>query len=482
MRSSASLRTKLLISLTSLLLSLGSLELGLRLAGRHYLGQTALPEDRVDLSPDVHRVLCVGDSFTFGGRTDRHGTYPALLEGELARQSSERFQVINSGVCEYNTRQVLTFLPQWLELYQPEVVLVLVGASNRFNPWGYAWGEQAGPLVGLRDAIMGLRVAKMARFIALELGGRVGSWRGSYVHYDGSPRSMGLDGRVEGHNPYIEAKHWIKQRAGTSRPSADPVETGWYHHAQGDNLRAIEHVEAVIEAGAEAEGLLCAAGYFRYRQGDLEAADAHYQRALQAYPDSAFVRGQAAFFFSNVGRDALLGGQPDQAIRWLFEAMPYIPDDEYVYYAMSKAYGLQSVWTAEAIARRTRELAELHPAMGANPKVRNHITMFENAEAWDQAVELWLEEDLDRIVELVESRGARVVLQSYPVPYDLANTQIAAAAQRHDVPLVDHTSRFEALLSEEPSDRYLFDDDHCTVEGHRVMARSLVPALLGEAR
>ena len=474
------LPVKLIIGLTSLLLSIGALELGMRLAGHAYLARTVLPEDRIDLSPQTHRILCVGDSFTFGGRTSRDATYPALLERSLTPPAGERYQVINRGVCEYNTRQVLELLPEWLDLYQPELVLVLVGAANRFNPQGYGWDQDTGGLARLSGGLQGLRVVKMARFISLALQGRSDAWRGSWVHYDGSPRPLGVDGRSGADSPYMEAKRWLAEREATELPGSDPLSMIWYLHNQGELERAIRVGNEALASHPDDEELTCSLGYFHYRTGQLEQAHASFSQALERFPSSGFVHALAAFFYSNAGRDALLGGNPDQAIPWLFEAMPLIPDDEYVYYAMSKAYSLQSTHSAQVVLDRCHTLVTQHPELANNPKLMNHIAMFERAEGWDRTVESWLEEDLDAIVRAGQASGARVVLGSYPVPYELANRQLQAAADRHGLQLVDHQRRFTQLLEAEPADRYLFDDDHCTEAGHEVMAREVERVLTAE--
>lgn len=62
--------------------------------------------------PATRRVLCVGDSFTFGEALTDAQTMPVQLEAELNRLGPGRWQVINLGVHGYGTDQ------QWLRLQQ----------------------------------------------------------------------------------------------------------------------------------------------------------------------------------------------------------------------------------------------------------------------------------------------------------------------------------------------------------------------------
>ena len=78
-------------------------------------------EDRVyplERVPGKARVLCIGDSFTFGYGVEHEQSYCERLEQEL-----EDTEVINMGVAGYGTDQQLLLLPRGLA-YRPDVVLV----------------------------------------------------------------------------------------------------------------------------------------------------------------------------------------------------------------------------------------------------------------------------------------------------------------------------------------------------------------------
>lgn len=56
------------------------------------------------------RVLCLGDSFTFGLGVRGEDLYPEQLEGRLSEAGLGPVQVVNAGVAGYNTRQELIYL------------------------------------------------------------------------------------------------------------------------------------------------------------------------------------------------------------------------------------------------------------------------------------------------------------------------------------------------------------------------------------
>lgn len=84
----------------------------------------------------VRRVLCLGDSVTFGFRlANDSDTYPAQLESVL-RSGGEQVQVINAGVDGYSPWQEKLFLEQTGIRYQPDLVVVgfvLNDVTEKFN-------------------------------------------------------------------------------------------------------------------------------------------------------------------------------------------------------------------------------------------------------------------------------------------------------------------------------------------------------------
>src|SRR5262249_36973543 len=83
--------------------------------------------------PGVYRVLCIGESVTFGFNADQNDTYPR----QLARLLDERHpgaasEVINAGVPGWSWLQGLRFLEtEGLGLH-PDAVLMAHGTNDQF--------------------------------------------------------------------------------------------------------------------------------------------------------------------------------------------------------------------------------------------------------------------------------------------------------------------------------------------------------------
>ncbi|MFC1889462.1 GDSL-type esterase/lipase family protein, partial [Thermodesulfobacteriota bacterium] len=127
-----------MVSIGIHLFFLGLLEVGLWAAGHVYFhrneGEEILHSSGSDPRQEEATILCVGDSFTWGGQVKREEAYPAQLQRRLDSEATDRsFRVVNAGVCKMDTYDLLQRLPAWLEKYDPEIMVLLIGSGNLFN-------------------------------------------------------------------------------------------------------------------------------------------------------------------------------------------------------------------------------------------------------------------------------------------------------------------------------------------------------------
>jgi hypothetical protein len=114
-----------------LVLTLLVLEGALQLAG---LLVPRLLTRAVEPSGDGLRILCVGDSHTYGAGAALVESYPRLLQEDLARRHpGRRFEVLNLGVPGMNSAQVANRIEGWIGELDPDLVIVWVGVNNPWN-------------------------------------------------------------------------------------------------------------------------------------------------------------------------------------------------------------------------------------------------------------------------------------------------------------------------------------------------------------
>lgn len=79
-----------------------------------------------------YRILCVGDSSTFGLSVDQAQTYPAQLQSILnARNNGGRnYRVINGGCAGFTSFQALRFMERWVPRLKPNLIVYSIGYND----------------------------------------------------------------------------------------------------------------------------------------------------------------------------------------------------------------------------------------------------------------------------------------------------------------------------------------------------------------
>jgi hypothetical protein len=65
------------------------------------------------------RILCLGDSFTFGPYLANHDTYPGLLQQKYPDK-----EVINAGICGYTITDEVSLLKQRAKYCEPDIIIL----------------------------------------------------------------------------------------------------------------------------------------------------------------------------------------------------------------------------------------------------------------------------------------------------------------------------------------------------------------------
>lgn len=75
-------------------------------------------------SPDIVRILCLGDSLTFGDGVAVEDTYAKQLEARLGQEGTKKYEVINAGVPSYDTWQEVAYFEEWGVRLKPNTVVI----------------------------------------------------------------------------------------------------------------------------------------------------------------------------------------------------------------------------------------------------------------------------------------------------------------------------------------------------------------------
>ena len=138
-------------------------ELALRGMGAAYLEIVRTPPER--FRPDANvKILCLGDSFTFGTGAEADASYPAQLQRRLDEHfGAGTAQVVNWGRPARNTSEALLALDDALAAgIRPDYLVVALGINNYWN-WhlGNAFVPGGDPLKKVHATASGLRVWRL---------------------------------------------------------------------------------------------------------------------------------------------------------------------------------------------------------------------------------------------------------------------------------------------------------------------------------
>lgn len=482
------LKVKFGVALISLFLFLVLLEISLRLVGSLYFSREIARYD--DIKSSNYVILCIGDSFTWGGQVARDQTYPAYLSEIIkSKFPGKKSLVVNKGKCEYNSSQVLRYLPKWLKMYKPNVVVILVGSSNRFNPWGYDSYISKNILSRLKDAFNDFRVVKMMKLIVINLKLHNLCWHPVYIAdiWNEGDRNEVQGGGI---NTVYENIHFsrssmantyfMEMKSIKSPSKTNILSSAWYYYNSGRTNRALELLQNALNENPHSPRLLCTMAYMYMKLNSYQKAQEFYSQARQFNPSSEFVLSQTAFFYAEAGNFYEKKGKYDLAVEYFFKAISIDPFEYENYYKLSKAYDFQSKYDAGFIINYFQHMLEDSSGLKNNILFMSYLSLFKDKKSQEGKLDKWLEDDLDKIVTLCRQHNAQVVIQNYPVSYPMANNALRNTAQKYSLPFVDNLKRFNDLSIKDTGNAYLFDDSHCTGLGHRFMAESVSNTLISE--
>lgn len=135
------LRKTFFITVPAVLIFLIVLELCLRMCGYLYIQRHnhEAHTKTTELSKDKLRILCLGDSFTFGVGSSPENNYPKQLERILQENISEKISVINGGRLANTSSLLLKNLQENINKYSPSIIVVMIGMNNSWNLEGSSY-------------------------------------------------------------------------------------------------------------------------------------------------------------------------------------------------------------------------------------------------------------------------------------------------------------------------------------------------------
>ncbi len=471
-RKKSSLRVKIIIGIVSFLFAVISLELILRASGYFILSK--YEPKKVKNSAGNYVILCIGDSFTFGGNVSREESYPWHLAKILETDNpGKTYVVINKGMCEINSRQLLKSLPKWIQKYHPDLIISLIGSANKFNLLNYnlySDGKENILLI-LKDTLYGLKVFKMTKLIILNL-----KWKTLYyfnIKYLDDIRTVW--------NRYSQARNYFEKMEKTvSFTDDDPVPRARSYYNKGNVSEALGVCQEYLRRGARDPEILCATAYFHYKKGNYQLAEQLFKEAFKKSPHSEITRCKLIFFYRKLAGEYVKEGRFDLAVEYYLKDIELEPREFPPYYLMSKAFELQSRYDCNLIIRSLQKMLKADPRLEKDRLFMSYFTLFRNKQIFEIKINDWLKDELEQIVNLAQKNKIGLIIQNYPVSYPMANNALKETADKYSLPFVDNLVAFNRLGDKSGKGNYISDDDHCTSQGYRIIAENVYKILVSE--
>ena len=456
-----SFKIKASIFLISSIISLGLLEVGLRVAGRIVLDRTQKeyipPFDEGNSEDHDHTyevyskkkepslALCVGDSFTNGGNVQSYDTYPYHLFSNF-HKTKNKVSVLNFGKCESSTfdsyERIKTFIEERKLKKEkvPNKVIILTGSADLFGiNFGIVNDQKLIPYeVPTLNGIKSFRIYKVYRFFKYEIFKKFSLNESLRLSYE--PIS-----KLETEYAKIIQKNAVaifKNSSVSYNSSKSQIEK----LSKGINSKLSEVFKKEVFPNEEIRSDLYIERILIYNLGIFSRKNKHKQAIEHTLE---FIKNNKTFFWKDNSLKA-------------------------VKYYFTQALILQSKYTPIQIAQKLEK--DFH-----GQKTNDYKKMLSMLNGWDEqfkSLNLERMKTWDKIYNLAKKNNIKLILQNYPSEYHSANDMIKKVSIKYDLALVDNYNIFKALIKRDGRERYLFDDDHCTPEGYELMAKNVYNTIM----
>lgn len=136
------------------------------------------------------RILCIGDSMTYGSGVEFYETYPAVLQKFLNNIYPGKYVVYNIGHHGVSSSMVLSDLENNIKQYKPDIVLIMIGSCDNFileksNSYLFADSTIQRYLTILNINFNKLKIVKLFSVFFLHDNDQIGS-KNSFIEHDKS--------------------------------------------------------------------------------------------------------------------------------------------------------------------------------------------------------------------------------------------------------------------------------------------------------
>ncbi|WP_157868300.1 SGNH/GDSL hydrolase family protein [Halobacteriovorax marinus] len=457
-----SLKVKILIATTSLVLTLFFVEVTLRLLGEAVLEATQreyIPpfdeknSDNHDLTYEVYNskktkdikvdpdsALCVGDSFTNGGNVQSYDTYPYFLYNQFEKKGKS-FSVFNFGKCESSTFDSYTRIRDFIQKKKnaneplPGKIILLTGSADLFGVnYGSVNDSKLEPfIVPIETGVKKLRIYKIYRFFKYELFKRFSLTNPLRIPYQAtSPEEQ------------VALKKIITNSLTIFKDNKSD-----YSYSKEIEKKILKDVNLQLSKGFRKEVL-----------------------PLESFSGNIYIERVLIYYVGMLSRRDM----HKEAIDYL---LGFIKDHSNFYWRDNTITAVKYYFTQAILLQSKYSSNDIHQMLietAPKEETKSYKKILNLVNSWDENIKLLnakREETWKDLYEMTKKEGIELILMNYPSNYQSANSMLERTAKKYNLRFVDNNSLFQKLIKRDGKEKYLYDDDHCTPEGYKIMAQNI---------
>lgn len=464
------------------------LEVSLRLAGSiYYRIRMSSQKETAGYCKGTIKILCLGDSFTFGHGAEKDKSYPAQLQRLLDEsRQDKKFIVYNAGVSGYSSSMVLKRLVKNLDKYKPNIVLLLIGSNDRtvLEDSNYylfkrtASGVIADLCLKLDIFFSKFKSYKLIRTITLSLKNRFNpEFNLSDIKFEKDQNEY--KARKKKNMSIASEKNTVNERKDAYLQNAESL---YYERKFSDAEKAIKEAPGGYNPTSRRESLFLGNIYYEQEKYDLAiSAMADYMKDNPKDAEALFTLGKI-YYMQGKSNPSDKKESFERAVRMFKEALLY--DNSADLWLEGDIYGYLSRLYFDrgenALAKEMMEKAlKFQPNNRSFQQFIRVISELSLSEEENEIFGRLLYYNLGQVVNLCRIYEVQIMLLSYPC--EGKNGIREKIANKYKVPFIDIGSRFSGAASKyKQKDLLSSDGNHPNANGYRIMAEAVLETLNSE--
>lgn len=392
--------------------------------------------------PEKKIILCIGDSYTFGGEVENKDSYPSILS-EMVKEKG--FLAINLGICEADTSTILEKYTNFIKNKKVEKVIFLGGTANLF---GYKNKNKL--------FFENLKTYKLLRIFFINLKAWVLSEKSKKEIYTNHiPIEIDLNSNypVDSENYYIQ-------------------KTITFLFEKRDFKQAYQFAKNGLERFPKSINLLWLMVNINFKLNNIKEAE----KIIKILSNSIIYNNKDSnnshlkgIILKGIAEWDIINYRFDNATVLIIEALKYIKKlTKYDIYIIKQAFLMQSSVSAEKAYQNLNNILKINTEMAKDENFKNLIEYFRNFKENEYKSLNWIKSDILKIIRISKQNNIDLYLMTYPYPYVKVNNLIRNIANENKIKLIDNEMKFSSI--NEAKYIYFKDSDHLNAKGNFYLA------------